>query len=176
MRNNQVNTLETRFWKKVDKTVSNIFYNGTRCWEWHGSINGKGYGTISQDTNNTPHSLFAHRLSYELHKGIIPVGKQINHFCNNRQCVNPDHLQLGNQSQNIKQSVNEGRKISSNLNGIPSIRGENHYNCKLSINDVLKIIGLWERGNFSQTEIAELFGTTQSRISMIVNNKERKYG
>ena len=67
------------------------------CWEWTGSISTQGYGRISE--NNRP--LYAHRVSYEMHKGPIPDGLVVDHICRVRSCVNPDHLQAITNSENL---------------------------------------------------------------------------
>ena len=59
------------------------------CWLWAGTIEHNGYGRIKGINKN----MFAHRLSYNLFKGMIPDGLQIDHLCRNRRCVNPEHLE-----------------------------------------------------------------------------------
>lgn len=87
-----------RFWNKVNKTDT--------CWLWTGCTNGIGYGLIRIDTK-----LYStHRFSYELHFGKIPVGIHVLHSCDNPLCVNPEHLFLGNQKDNMRDMMNKGRK------------------------------------------------------------------
>ena len=69
--------------------------NETLCWEWQKYIGTHGYGIINSNK-------LAHRVSYEIFKGIIPDGLQIDHICRNRKCVNPDHLEVVTASENIK--------------------------------------------------------------------------
>ena len=91
-----------RFWKKVCKTAN--------CWEWIGGLTGAGYGII-QEAGKGSKNLLAHRVSYTIHKGEIPDGLQVLHSCDNRACVNPDHLRPGTQSENIIEAYQRGRKL-----------------------------------------------------------------
>lgn len=71
-----------RFWSKVEK--------GPGCWEWTSQLDSRGrYGHFRLDGK----VVRAHRVAYELVKGPIPVGLQIDHLCRNPRCVNPDHLE-----------------------------------------------------------------------------------
>ena len=79
----KIKTLEERFWQKVQKTES--------CWLWTGAKS-VGYGRIGAG-RKTGKLLFAHRLSYEMHLGLIPDGLVIDHLCRNPSCVNPAHLE-----------------------------------------------------------------------------------
>lgn len=76
------------------------------CWIWQGSEN-NGYGRIY--INGRRH--LAHRLSYELHHLVkLERSQVIRHKCNNPLCVNPDHLQVGTQQDNINDMITAGRQ------------------------------------------------------------------
>lgn len=89
-------TVEKRFFSKVDKTET--------CWLWTGHKT-LGYGKIAMGRGNL---MWAHRVSYVLHKGEIPEGKLIMHSCDNPPCVNPAHLELGNYSENLIDAYKRG--------------------------------------------------------------------
>jgi hypothetical protein len=80
-----------RFWAKVDKRGED------ECWPWLANKLPKGYGTIRIDKRRC----YAHRVSYELHRGPIPEGMQIDHLCRNPGCVNPAHLEVVTPRENV---------------------------------------------------------------------------
>lgn len=90
---------EERFWAKVNKAEAN------QCWEWTGAKNSKGYGTLQVNTIKW----LAHRYSYTISKGEIPKGLLIMHSCDNRKCVNPEHLSAGTQVDNMLDCTSKGR-------------------------------------------------------------------
>jgi hypothetical protein len=74
-----------------------VTVNGTgECWTWTGKAHRHNYGIISQDGKNA----WVHRLSYTHFKGPIPRGLVVDHICENKRCVNPDHLKVVTLSQN----------------------------------------------------------------------------
>lgn len=95
----------------IDKFWSKVYFTDN-CWEWQGGktgVKGKavsGYGAFWTNGRQRP----AHEVAYFLTKGIIPIGKQIRHTCDNPGCVNPDHLILGTQSDNILDAVKRNRR------------------------------------------------------------------
>lgn len=89
--------LKERFEEKINKTDT--------CWIWIGAKRKTGYGQICN--NGKINS--AHRISYELYKGEIPKGLCVCHTCDNPSCVNPEHLWLGTQNDNMLDAKNKKR-------------------------------------------------------------------
>lgn len=77
----------------------------TGCWLWQGFRNWGGYGQVGYRGENWT----AHRAMWRALKGPIPNGLHVCHTCDVRHCVNPDHLWLGTNQQNISDMVAKGR-------------------------------------------------------------------
>ena len=144
-------TVEERFFTGFSKSD-----NG--CWNWQRRLVGKGYGTIGLGGKGAKQKL-VHRLSYEIHKGPIPEGMVVMHKCDNPRCVNPDHLEAGTQSQNIKDAFARGRKIN-----LPSgLKGDDHGASKLTSEQVLSI----RASSLSLNELSALYGVSRSAIERV---------
>lgn len=88
----------TRFFDKVDMTEG--------CWLWKAGLRGKtGYGAFKLNGKVVD----AHRVSYQINIGEIPDGMCVCHSCDNRLCVNPNHLFLGSAKSNWKDGFDKGR-------------------------------------------------------------------
>lgn len=97
----KVITPEMRFWAKVVKTAT--------CWLWQGQLNANGYGVFHPIRAQ---QVYAHRFAYELLVGPIPEGKILDHVkargCNNRNCVNPAHLEPVTRVENTQRGEGIG--------------------------------------------------------------------
>ena len=86
------------------------------CWIWLKSTNNQNYGVIGIGQK----LYLAHRISYQIYNGLIQEGMYICHKCDNSLCVNPYHLFLGSNSDNIKDCVNKGRHWQKNKTHCPA--------------------------------------------------------
>jgi len=139
---------------------NNITKISNDCWHWTGRFDEDGYGKI----NYAKKTKRTHRLSYELHVGPIPEKLLVLHKCHDRKCVNPDHLKIGTNDENMSDMVEAGR----------SVRGSATHSAKLNQLDVLEIRNL-RKQNFTQQSIADKYNVSQFAIAQIVNNKTWKH-
>ena len=85
----------------------------TGCWVWQGSCGFNGYGRLRYGPGRKPAT--CHRIIYEHHFGPIPKGMVVMHKCDNRRCVNPDHLHGATQGDNMRDMHKKGRATRSVL-------------------------------------------------------------
>ena len=142
----QPRTFEVRFWKNIKKKGD--------CWIWQGTKFNGGYGHITVDGD----AILTHRLAYKLHYGKeIPKGKMVLHSCHSRDCINPEHLRLGDHADNMRDMVVANRQA----------RGEEDGNAKLSISEVKKIKRLLASGEFTHKEISRMFNVGRPTVTDI---------
>lgn len=133
----------------IDRFLSKVMpvpFSG--CWLWMGADFSYGYGAFSFHNQNRP----AHRVSWLLHKGEIPEGLFVLHKCDVAVCVNPEHLFLGTQQDNMTDKVEKRRQA----------RGEGHGMSKLSDAQTAEILAL--KGSLKAKAVASRYGVTPERI------------
>ena len=152
------------FWLRVNKQ------NPDTCWEWQGSVNNTGYGTVAWHG----HVHTAHRIAAWL-SGLVespkaPESKRakthVLHSCDNRKCCNPAHFFLGNYTDNQKDAYNKRRRAQP--------KGSKHVNAALSESQVICIRSSYTEGA-TQNQLAVLYSVSQSCISKIVRGETYKW-
>lgn len=139
-----------RFWAMVNKHGPIHPILGTACWLWTGCKMKFGHGQFNIGNHEIQ---LAHRFSYELHYGPIPAGENVCHHCDNPPCIRPDHLFSGTQADNMGDAASKGR--TSRLgSGDAAPRGSDHWNAKLTEDQVVEILNLRNQG-LSYAKIAE---------------------
>lgn len=144
--------IAVRFWRFAKKAVG--------CWLWTGARNRKGYGTLAIDRM----SVGAHRVSWEIHVGVIPSGLQVLHRCDNPPCTNPDHLFLGTIQDNIADMMSKGRQV----------RGERQARAVLTA-QIVRDICLRHSGGQSVSTIANAIGFSYGAIKAVVSGQTWKH-
>lgn len=124
------------------------------CWLWTAAKNNKGYGAI---VSNDGKWLMAHRVSWELYRGEIPIGIHVLHRCDNPSCVNPSHLFLGTSHDNHMDMSSKGRGTV----------GTRNFQAKLTERE----IALIRSDNRTQDRIEEDYGVSRSNIGQIKQKK-----
>ena len=130
----------------------------TGCWVWVGRPNTSGYGTFSLNKKRER----AHRVSWMLNRGPIPEGLQVLHKCDNPPCVNPDHLFLGTNADNVKDRVSKGRTAPND--------GETNPKALLTKWLVLKIKRMRKR-RMTYKAIGDTFGVSLPAVYKAVHGK-----
>lgn len=143
--------------RNIEDFKSKILIMESGCWEWQGYISKKGYGR----TKFLNKEWLAHRLFYTLIHGDIPDGKVIMHNCDNRKCVNPEHLVCGTQQQNIQDRNNKKRTAK----GIKSGRAV------LTEEEVIYIRNSDKR----KPQLAKQFNVERSTIARIITKELWKH-
>ena len=151
------------FLKKISATPTE-----TGCFEWMAFRNAKGYGSFSAKGQ----SYQAHRVAYLIATGTDPGEFQTMHTCDNPPCVNPEHLRIGTNTDNVRDKVKKGRAASGDKNGArvhPErlARGESNGRAKLKDSDIPLI-----RADIRVQRIIALdYGVDQVLISLIKRRK-----
>lgn len=128
------------------------------CWIWIGTINRFGYGRMKVNYKGW----LAHRFSWEIHFGKIPDGLFVLHKCDIRCCVNPDHLFIGSQLENMRDMQAKGRGVQ--------LIGERHGGAKLSDDEIQEI----RESKHKRSFLSKIYGVDVGHIRNIQIGKTRK--
>jgi hypothetical protein len=117
-----------RFLRHVNKNGIIVREEIGCCWEWLLALTSGGYGKFEVKGKGYA----VHRWSYMYHKGEIPVGMLIRHACDNRKCVNPDHLSVGTHADNMRDMKERKRAATGDRHGTHThpqsvVKGEHHH-------------------------------------------------
>ena len=134
---------KNRFWENVQKSEG--------CWIWTGMKNPDGYGLFFMDGKKRS----AHRVLWQMRHGVICKEQYILHECDNPACVNPDHLFLGTQDDNMEDMRQKGRG--------PLRDGERNPRAKLTVKDVIAI----RQSGHGLSVLAKQFGVSSAAIWQI---------
>lgn len=148
--------IKDRFWSKVARGTVR------QCWEWQASLHPLGYGQFGYNGS----SVHAHRVAWELTHGPVADGLYVLHKCDNRKCVNPAHLFLGTQVDNIADMVAKGRQ-----RGRQWVSEESHF-AKLTtaqVADIRARLAAGKRG--TARALAAEYGVSEATISVIKHDK-----
>jgi HNH endonuclease len=156
-------TMEERFWFYVDKRSDD------ECWEWQGRRSKKGYGTFRADDHRR--TVGAHRISWEIHNGPLPIYDGNNgvvmHSCDNPPCVNPAHLHLGTNAENTAHMIEAGR---ANFGWLPG----KHPLAKLTEEQVREIRQRYADGETSR-ELGNEYGVHQDTITNLAAGRTYRW-
>jgi hypothetical protein len=144
-----------RFWAKVNKSSD--------CWVWTASTR-SGYGAIKYQGK----TLSAHRVSYIIHNG--ETDKCVLHKCNNRLCVNPDHLYAGTYKDNYRDMVKAGNAYKVTSSSTRFAPNHKPVNAKLNSEQVQEI-RLLRKNKIKCRDIAKIYGICHTSVSEIANFK-----
>lgn len=144
----------------------------TGCWLWTGNTDEQGYGRVKIRNR----FVYVHRVSWETHRGPIPIGMCVCHWCDTPPCANPAHLFLGTNADNAADRHKKGRSVlcgaRGDRNGMRTHpervrRGSASLLAKLSSNDVLEIRRRFDEGE-TRFSLASAFSIHPGTIWKII--------
>jgi len=137
------------------------------CWLWLGSSTSRGYGTasviIKYGKKYITKNVMAHRLALLIYAGVNPKDKNVLHTCDNTKCVNPDHLKLGTQQDNIDDCLKKERNNFGSKNG----------HSKLTEEQAVEILRLRSTYCVPEKITANIFHVSQATVNEITTGVRR---
>ena len=148
---------------RFEERIERVTESG--CWLWTGGLvdEKQRYGTFRISKEETER---AHRAAWRLFNGEIPNGLFVCHRCDVRECVNPSHLFLGTNADNMADMKAKGRAKGH--------KGEEHPESKLKNDDVVKMRQMYEDGK-TIYELAPIFGVSKSLVHVVVSRQNWKH-
>ena len=144
----------------IDKFFLWVNYSASNgCWEWTGSKDGGGYGMAFVDGVMVK----SHRYSWEYYFGSIPSGLWVLHKCDNPACINPEHLFLGTNGDNMKDKVKKERQSR--------LFGDKNGRCVMTKDLVIELRQLYASGKFSYRDLVGRFNISQTQVARIIKKE-----
>ncbi len=151
--NKDLEKYRERFWSKIHYLIGVPNHYGG-CWEWWGSRMKNGYGVLAINRHNH----LAHRLSYYYNNKTRPEQWLVLHRCNNRGCVNPNHLYLGTYKDNARDKFASGNGLT----------GENSARGKLKARETIEIRERYKVGGISYAQLARIYDVNKASIGQVI--------
>lgn len=133
------------------------------CWEWIGGRHGVGYGCVPASMGG---GRYAHRAMYESVCGTIPQGMYVLHTCDNRLCINPEHLWLGTHRDNIADMNAKSRQKGG------SLPNERNPSCRFTDGQIRSMREA--RKTMSLRAMVRHFGISETHLLRVMRGESRR--
>lgn len=147
------------------RSLERIFHDSysinleTLCWEWTAYVHPKGYPYFGDGEKND--HVRANRFAYEMYLGPLPKGKKVLHECDNRRCVNPAHLWLGDSRLNMLDCIDKGRNSQHRRPTHRSLTDQMAWNARI----------MFARGEIPMQTLADIYSVDQQTMSNLLRGR-----